>query len=294
MRLFRHGPLHAERPGMVAPDGRHVDLTGVIEDIAPETLSPAALKKIANTNLATLPEIAEGARFGVPVHRIGKVIAIGLNYSDHALEAGLDIPTEPVVFSKAITSLSGPNDDVILPENSIKGDWEVELGIVIGSAARYVAKEDALSCIAGFTLANDVSEREWQWDHGGTWDKGKGFDTFLPLGPYVVTAEEVGDPQKLDIWLDVNGQRRQSGNTETMIFDCATIVAYISRLMTLMPGDVIITGTPPGVGMGIKPEPIYLKPGDIMELGIEGLGTQRQVVHAFDPEILPQVAEVAA
>ena len=220
-------------------------------------------------------------RLGVPLARVGKFVAIGLNYVDHAVEADLPVPKEPVAFLKATTSLSGPNDAVMLPKDSTRGDWEVELGIVIGRRASYVAEADALDHVAGYCVVNDVSEREYQLERGGTWDKGKGCDTFGPVGPWLVTADEVGDPQALDLWLDVNGRRMQTGNTRTMIFGCAAVVSYVSRFMTLMPGDIITTGTPPGVGMGKKPSPIYLKPGDVMALGIEKLGEQRQEVVAW-------------
>jgi 2,4-diketo-3-deoxy-L-fuconate hydrolase len=231
--------------------------------------------------VASLPLVEGKVRLGVPYLGIGKFIAVGLNYSDHAIESNLPIPKEPVLFTKAISCLQGPDDDVMLPEGSVKTDWEVELGIVIGTRARYISEGDALNHVAGYCLVNDVSEREYQIERGGTWDKGKGCDTFGPVGPWLVTADEVGDPQDLAMHLDVNGQRMQTGNTKTMIFGVATIVSYISRFMTLMPGDLITTGTPPGVGMGKKPNAIYLKAGDVMELGIAKLGTQRQTVIPF-------------
>ena len=236
------------------------------------TICPALqLEKLAAISPSKLPSVA-GARLGVPLAGVGKFVAIGLNYADHAAEANLPLPSEPIVFQKAITSLSGPNDPVILPRDSRKSDWEVELGIVIGTQASYVERADALAHVAGYCVVNDVSEREYQMERGGTWDKGKGCDSFGPVGPWLVTTDEIADPQALDLWLDVNGQRMQQGNTRTMIFDCAEIVSYVSRFMTLMPGDIIATGTPPGVGMGKKPDAIYLKPGDVMTLGIEGLG----------------------
>lgn len=218
---------------------------------------------------------------GVPVTGVGTFLAIGLNYSDHAEEAGMAIPKEPIMFMKATTSLCGANDNVMLPKGSVKSDWEVELGIVIGTKAQYVSKKDALSHVAGYCVVNDVSEREYQLERGGTWDKGKGCDTFGPVGPWLVTADEVPKPQRLDMWLDLNGKRYQTGNTKTMVFDVATIISYASRFMTLMPGDIITTGTPPGVGMGVKPKPVFLKAGDVMTLGIDGLGEQRQEVIAY-------------
>jgi 2,4-didehydro-3-deoxy-L-rhamnonate hydrolase len=276
MKLVRFGNPGAEKPGLVDDQGHLRDLSDVIADVTPANLSRSALQKIAAIVPSTLPLVAGEPRLGVPIAGVGKFIAIGLNYADHAAEANLPLPSEPIVFQKAITSLSGPNDDVVLPKGSKKSDWEVELGIVIGTRASYVERADALAHVAGYCIVNDVSEREYQMERGGTWDKGKGCDSFGPVGPWLVTTDEVSDPQALDVWLDVNGQRMQQGNTRTMIFDCAEIVSYVSRLMTLMPGDVIATGTPPGVGMGKKPAPIYLKPGDVMTLGIEGLGTQRQ------------------
>lgn len=289
MKLARYGARHHEKPALVDTAGQLRSLEGIIDDITPEVLRPENLDALRKINPDSLPIVEGSPRLGVPIKGIGKVVAIGLNYSDHALESGLDIPEEPVVFSKAITSLHGPDDVVVMPKDSTASDWEVELAIVIGSPARNVAEDAAENCIAGYALANDVSERDWQWNHGGTWDKGKGFDTYLPLGPWVVTSDEVGDPQSLDIWLEVNGKRMQNGNTDTMIFTCKTIVSYVSNLMTLMPGDVIITGTPPGVGMGIKPDPVYLKDGDVMRLGITGLGEQQQTVRAFDPALLPEI-----
>ncbi len=281
MKLVRFGKSGAEKPGLVDDEGRLRDLSDVIVDITPDNLSPSALEKIAAYSLSKLPLVVGEPRLGVPIARVGKFIAIGLNYADHAAEANLPLPSEPIVFQKAITSLSGPNDPVIMPRDSKKSDWEVELGIVIGTRASYVERADALAHVAGYCVVNDVSEREYQMERGGTWDKGKGRDSFGPVGPWLVTTDEISDPQALDLRLDVNGQRMQQGNTRTMIFDCAEIVSYVSRFMTLMPGDIIATGTPPGVGMGKKPDPIYLKPGDVMTLGIEGLGTQRQEVREW-------------
>lgn len=281
MKLLRYGPAGQEKPGLLDGEGRIRDLSAHVPDIDARCLGGDGLAKLAALAPESLPLVDGEPRLGVPVAGIGKFIAIGLNYADHAAESNLPIPSEPVVFTKAISSLNGPNDPVMLPKDSVKGDWEVELGIVIGRRAAYVSEEEALAHVAGYCLVNDVSEREYQIERGGTWDKGKGCDTFGPVGPWLVTSDEVGDPQALDLWLDVNGTRRQTGNTRTMIFPCAHIVSYVSRFMTLMPGDVITTGTPPGVGMGIKPNPVFLKPGDVMTLGIEKLGQQRQDVLAW-------------
>ena len=281
MKLVRFGNAGAEKPGLIDDQGGLRDLSSVIADITPDNLSRSTLEKLAASLPVEAPVGRRRARLGVPLAGVGKFVAIGLNYADHAAEANLPLPSEPIVFQKAITSLSGPNDPVILPKGSRKSDWEVELGIVIGTQASYVERADALAHVAGYCIVNDVSEREYQMERGGTWDKGKGCDSFGPVGPWLVTTDEIADPQALDLWLDVNGQRMQQGNTRTMIFDCAEIVSYVSRFMTLMPGDIIATGTPPGVGMGKKPDPIYLKPGDVMTLGIEGLGTQRQEVREW-------------
>ncbi|MFG1372327.1 fumarylacetoacetate hydrolase family protein [Xanthobacter oligotrophicus] len=278
MKFLRFGSAGQEKPGVLDGDGRIRDLSGEILDIAGDVLSPAGIARLSALDLSALPIVEGKPRLGCPVAQVGKFIAVGLNYADHAAEANMALPSEPVIFSKATSCIVGPNDDVVLPPASKKGDWEVELGIVMGKTAQYVPQEQALGHVAGYCLVNDVSEREYQLERGGTWDKGKGFDTFGPIGPYLVTADEIPDPQALDLWLDLNGRRMQSGNTRTMIFDVATLVSYISRIMTLFPGDVITTGTPPGVGMGQKPEPIYLKAGDVLELGIEKLGTQRQHV----------------
>ncbi len=280
MKLLRHGPLNQEKPGLLDAGGTIRDLSKVIPDITPDTLADAKLQELSRLDTATLPAVPPGTRLGVPINGIRKFIAIGLNYADHAAESNLPVPSEPVVFTKAISCLSGPNDDVMLPPDAKKGDWEVELGVVIGKTARHVSESDALGFVAGYTLVNDVSEREWQMERGLTWDKGKGFDTFGPVGPWFVTADEVGDPQALDMWLDLNGQRMQTGNTRTMIFNVAQLVSYVSKLCTLWPGDLITTGTPPGVGMGRKP-PVFLKPGDVMRLGIPKLGEQSQRVVAF-------------
>ena len=281
MKLVRYGAKGKEKPGLIDKEGKLRDLSGVINDITPEQLAPAALAKLAKLDTAKLPLVRGKKRFGVPLNGVRKFLAIGLNYSDHAAEAGMPIPKEPILFFKADTSLSGPNDDVMLPQGSKKSDWEVELGVVIGKRARYVSKKDALKHVAGYCVVNDVSEREYQIERGGTWDKGKGCDTFGPVGPWLVTTDEIKDPQNLDMWLNVNGKRFQTGNTKTMVFDVATIISYVSEFMTLMPGDVITTGTPPGVGMGVKPKPRFLKAGDVMTLGLQGLGEQCQKVVAF-------------
>ncbi|KJC59572.1 2-hydroxyhepta-2,4-diene-1,7-dioate isomerase [Bradyrhizobium sp. LTSPM299] len=283
MKLVRFGNPGAEKPGLLDDQGRLRDLSDVVADITPANLSRSTLQKIAAITPSELPLVTGEPRLGVPVTGVGKFIAIGLNYADHAAEANLPLPSEPIVFMKAITSLSGPNDVVVLPKGSKKSDWEVELGIVIGTRASYVERADALAHVAGYCVVNDVSEREYQMERGGTWDKGKGCDSFGPVGPWLVTTDEVSDPQALDLWLDVNGQRMQQGNTRTMIFDCAEIVSYVSHFMTLMPGDIIATGTPPGVGMGKKPTALFLNPGDVMTLGIEGLGAQRQQTREFSP-----------
>jgi 2,4-diketo-3-deoxy-L-fuconate hydrolase len=280
MKLLRYGPAGQERPGILGPDGVMRDLSGRLPDLTPEQLSAGALQRLSGLDCSMLPVVTGQPRLGVPVAGIRKFIAVGLNYADHAAEAGLPVPTEPVLFTKAISCLNGPNDDVLLPRGSHKSDWEVELGVVIGTLARYVDQSEALSHVAGYCVVNDVSEREYQIERGGTWDKGKGCDTFGPVGPWLVTADEVPDPQNLQLWLEVNGQRRQSGNTRTMIFGVAALVAYISRFMTLEPGDLITTGTPPGVGMGIKPAPVYLQAGDVMRLGVQRLGEQTQRVVA--------------
>jgi 2,4-didehydro-3-deoxy-L-rhamnonate hydrolase len=254
------------------------DLSGELPDLTPQHLGASSLRRLAALDLSSLPAIAAATRLGVPVAGIGKFIAVGLNYADHAAETGLPVPKEPVLFTKAISCLSGPNDEVMLPKDSKKSDWEVELAVVIGTRARYIEQADAMSHVAGYCVVNDVSEREYQIERGGTWDKGKGCDTFGPVGPWLVTPDEVGDSQQLNLWLDLNGVRRQTGNTRTMIFGVAMLIAYISRFMTLEPGDLVATGTPPGVGMGVKPEPRFLKAGDVMKLGIERLGEQTQKV----------------
>ena len=280
MKLLRHGPAGAEKPGIVAPDGSMRDLSGVIDDIGPSTLGPEGLAQLAAVDSASLPEVPAGSRLGPPVGGVSKVVCIGLNYSDHAAETGSPIPSEPILFMKAPSSICGPNDDVMIPRGSEKSDWEVELGIVIGKEARYVEESEAFDYIAGYCVVNDVSERAFQIEGTGQWVKGKSADTFCPFGPWMVTRDEIDDPNELGIWLEVDGQRRQSGSTDTMIFNVPHLVSYVSRHMTLMPGDLIPTGTPPGVGMGHQP-PVFLKPGNVMRLGIDGLGEQQQKVVAF-------------
>jgi 2-keto-4-pentenoate hydratase/2-oxohepta-3-ene-1,7-dioic acid hydratase in catechol pathway len=285
MKLVRYGNPGKEKPGLIDAEGKLRDLSSIVKDIGADQLSPAALAKISKVKTDKLPLVKGKPRFGSPVANVGKFIAIGLNYTDHAEESGMPIPAEPVVFMKANSCVVGPNDDIMLPKGSVKTDWEVELGIVIGTKARYVSQKEALNFVAGYCTINDVSEREYQLERGPQWDKGKGCDTFGPIGPWLVTTDEITNPQKLGMWLDVNGKRFQTGNTKTMIFSCAKIVSYLSQFMTLMPGDVITTGTPPGVGLGIKkdgkPAPVFLKKGDVVTLGIEGLGEQRQLVVPF-------------
>jgi 2,4-diketo-3-deoxy-L-fuconate hydrolase len=280
MKLVRYGNPGREKPGLIDSEGKLRDLSSVVPDIGPAQLGQVGLTRIRKANPAKLPAVRGTPRIGCPVNGIGKLVAIGLNYADHAAEAGMEIPKEPVVFMKATSCIQGPNDPVMLPRASVKTDWEVELAIVIGTTARYVPMSKALAYVAGYSICNDVSEREYQLERGPQWDKGKGCDTFGPIGPWLVTTDEVPNVQKLGMWLDVNGQRMQTGNTRTMIFNCAKLVSYVSHFMTLLPGDVITTGTPPGVGVGMKP-PKFLKKGDVMTLGIEGLGEQRQSVVGF-------------
>ncbi len=275
MKLVRYGTRGKEKPGLIDVGGKLRDLSAVIPDLAGAALLPAGLASLKALDHAKLPEVPGKPRLGVPVAGIGKIVAIGLNYSDHAAESGLPVPKEPIIFMKATSSLCGPNDPVTIPRGSEKSDWEVELAAVIGKPASYIEEKDALAHVAGYLICNDVSERAYQIERGGQWDKGKGCDTFCPLGPWLVTSDEIPDPQVLDMKLDVNGEAMQRGNTRTMIFGMATIVSYVSQFMSLQPGDVITTGTPPGVGMGKKP-PRYLKPGDVMTLSIQGLGEQRQ------------------
>ena len=275
MKLVRYGPVGKEKPGLVDGGGRIRDLSPHVAD----ALAPGALARLESLDAADLPLVEGSPRLGVPVASIGKIVCIGLNYADHAAEAGLPIPDEPVLFSKATTALSGPCDPVVLPRGGEKTDWEVELGVVIGATARYVTEDQALDHVAGYCISNDVSERSFQLEHAGQWVKGKSCDTFAPIGPWLVTVDEVDDPHMLRLWLDVNGERMQDSSTAQMIFGVAYLISYVSRFMTLMPGDVVSTGTPPGVGMGREP-PRYLRPGDVMTLGIDGLGEQRQEVVA--------------
>jgi len=278
MKLVRYGDAGKEKPGILDAQGSIRDLSGVVKDIDAAAVSPEGLAKLRSVKVDGLPKVSGNPRLGAPIANVPKLVCIGLNYADHAKESNLPIPGEPVVFMKAISAISGPNDNVKLPKGSKKGDWEVELAFVIGKKAQSVTEADALNYVAGYMICNDVSEREWQLEHGSQWSKGKSFDTFAPLGPWLVTADEIKDPQKLPMWLDVNGQRKQTGNTNTMIFGVKKLVSYLSYMCTLTPGDVISTGTPPGVGMGIKPAPQFLKSGDEMRLGIDGLGEQKQKV----------------
>ncbi len=286
MKLMRYGAKGAEKPAALDAQGVMRDLSGELADITAHTLTPHGLARLRDINLSSLPLIANPGRIAVPWSGMQKFICVGLNYADHAAESNLPVPAEPVLFTKQISALMGPNDPVVIPQGSVKTDWEVELGVVIGTKARYVSEADALKYVAGYCVVNDISEREYQIERGGTWDKGKGCDTFGPVGPWMVTADEVPDPQALSLWLEVNGKKVQNGNTRTMVFGVAHLVSYISRFMTLMPGDLISTGTPPGVGMGQKPTAWYLKAGDTMKLGIEGLGQQDQRVFAWDPALI--------
>jgi 2-keto-4-pentenoate hydratase/2-oxohepta-3-ene-1,7-dioic acid hydratase in catechol pathway len=280
MKLCRYGKAGYEKPGVIDSEGRLRDLSKIVDNIGPNEISPRQLKTLSRLKPETLPLVNSNPRLGVPYVGIGKFVAIGLNYSDHAKEAGLPLPAEPIVFMKATTCINGPNDDIVQPKNSTKLDWEIELGVVIGSQARYVSEADALNYVAGYCIVNDVSERSFQMATT-QWDKGKGFDTAGPIGPWLVTTDEIRDPQNLDMALDVNGKRMQSGNTRTMVFSVAKILSHVSHYMTLLPGDIIATGTPPGVGLGVKPNPVFLKPGDVMQLTIQGLGEQRQKVVPF-------------
>lgn len=282
MKLVRYGAPGHERPGLVDANGVLRDLSAHVQEIDGRTLAAAHVDVLRALDAASLPAVAGSPRLGCPIAGVGKIVCVGLNYADHAAETGAQIPGEPVLFLKATTSITGPFDPVVIPRDSVKTDWEVELGVVIGTRASYVEEDDALRHVAGYVVVNDVSEREFQLERGGQWDKGKGCDTFSPIGPWLVTRDEVPDPQNLGLWLDVNDQRRQTGSTRTMVFGVATLVSYISRFMTLMPGDVISTGTPPGVGLGMKP-PVYLRPGDVVRLGIDGLGHQEQHVRAWRP-----------
>ena len=286
MKLLRHGPKGHEKPAMLDAQGRVRDLSGVIADLRAEMLTPEGLAPLRALDPASLPLVAEPGRIAPPWSGMGKFICVGLNYADHAAESGMPVPAEPVLFTKHTSTVIGCNDPVVMPQGSVKTDWEVELGVVIGRRARYVSEADALSHVAGYCVVNDISEREYQIERGGTWDKGKGCDTFGPVGPWLVTSDEVADPQQLAMWLDVNGKRYQNGSTRTMVFGVAQLVSYISRFMTLYPGDLISTGTPPGVGMGCKPVSVFLKRNDKIRLGIEGLGEQNQTVHAWDPALI--------
>ena len=286
MKLMRYGAKGAEKPALIDAQGQVRDLSSVIADITAQTLVPAKLAELRALDPASLPLVAQPGRVAPPWSGMGKFICIGLNYADHAAESGLPVPAEPVIFMKTTSAVVGCNDPVVLPRESVKTDWEVELGVVIGEKARYVSEADAMKHVAGYCVVNDVSEREYQIERGGTWDKGKGCDTFGPIGPWLATADEVPNPQDLEMWLEVNGKRYQNGSTRTMVFGVAQLVSYVSRFMTLYPGDLISTGTPPGVGMGQKPAPVYLKAGDEMKLGIAGLGEQRQRVHAWDPALI--------
>ena len=289
MKFLRAWVNGAVVPGVLDTQGQRRDVSAVVADITSKQLSGAGLQALQALDLSTLPTISVDAPLLAPWADCAKFICIGLNYADHAAESGLPIPAEPIIFTKAIQSRVGPNHDVVLPKGSVKTDWEVELGVVIGQVARYVDQADALAHVAGYCVINDVSEREYQIERGGTWDKGKGCDTFGPVGPWMVTSDEVADPQNLGMWLDVNGRRFQTGSTKTMVFGVAELVSYVSRFMTLYPGDVISTGTPPGVGMGVKPTAIYLKAGDQMRLGIDGLGEQTQRVVAWDPALIDAI-----
>jgi ureidoglycolate lyase len=278
MKLVRYGDAGKEKPGLIDAQGTIRDLSGVVRDIDGSTIDDEGLAKLRATDVNALPKVSGNPRLGIPVGGVQKLICIGLNYSDHAKESNMPIPTEPVVFMKAVSALNGPNDTVTLPKGSRKSDWEVELAFVIGKTARSVTESEALDYVAGYTICNDVSEREWQIEHGSQWSKGKSFDTFAPVGPCIVTKDEITDPHNLAMWLEVNGKRMQTGNTSTMIFGIQKLVSYLSYFVTLMPGDIVSTGTPPGVGMGMKPAPMFLKDGDTMRLGIDGLGEQKQAV----------------
>ena len=281
MKLLRYGPAGSEKPGLLDAEGAIRDLSGMVGDISGAVLTPEGLKKLSAIAPGTLPKVDGNPRLGACVGGVGKFIGIGLNFADHAAETNMPLPTEPIFFMKATSCLCGPNDDVIIPKNSIKPDWEVELAVIIGTEARYVEEKDAMKHVAGYCVCNDISERHFQTERGGQWVKGKSADTFGPIGPWLVTADEVPDPQNLKMWLEIDGHRYQDGSSKTMIFGVAHLVSYISQFMSLQPGDVITTGTPPGVGMGIKPNPVWLKPGQTMHLGIEGLGEQTQKVRAY-------------
>ncbi|MDO7929178.1 ureidoglycolate lyase [Pseudomonas sp. KFB-139] len=282
MKLLRYGEKGSERPGLLDADNQIRDLGAHVADIAGDALSPAGLAALAAIDPASLPLVPGKPRIGACVGRVGKFICIGLNYADHAAESNMEVPKEPIIFNKWTSAICGPNDAVEIPRGSVKTDWEVELGVVIGKGGRYIDEANAMEHVAGYCVINDVSEREWQLERGGTWDKGKGFDTFGPIGPWLVTRDEIADPHSLDLWLEVDGHRYQQGNTRTLIFNIPQLIAYLSRCMSLQPGDVISTGTPPGVGLGVKPAPVFLRPGQTMRLGIAGLGEQQQVTVQAD------------
>ncbi len=286
MKLMRYGAKGSEKPALLDSAGQVRDLSSVLTDINAATLSKQGLAQLAALDISSLPVVAQPGRVAPPYTGIGKFVCVGLNYLDHAEESGMAPPAEPVLFMKATSAVIGCNDAVVMPKNSLKSDWEVELGVIIGTTARYVSEEQALQHVAGYCVVNDLSEREYQIERGGQWDKGKCCDTFGPIGPWLVTTDEVGDPQQLDLWLEVNGKRFQHGSTSNMIFSVAKLVSYISGFMTLYPGDIISTGTPKGVGLGQKPEPIYLKAGDQMRLGITGLGEQLQTTHAWNSALI--------
>ncbi|KKX58871.1 ureidoglycolate lyase [Pseudomonas putida] len=282
MKLLRYGEKGSEKPGLLDADNQVRDLSGHVPDIAGQVLSPESLAALAAINPASLPIVAGQPRIGACVGQVGKFICIGLNYADHAAESNMEVPKEPIIFNKWTSAICGPNDNLEIPRGSLKTDWEVELGVVIGKGGRYIDEANAMEHVAGYCVINDVSEREWQLERGGTWDKGKGFDTFGPLGPWLVTRDEIADPHALDLWLEVDGHRYQQGNTRTLIFNVPQLIAYLSRCMSLQPGDVISTGTPPGVGLGIKPQPVFLRAGQTVRLGIAGLGEQRQMTVQAD------------
>ncbi|TWE10604.1 ureidoglycolate lyase [Pseudomonas sp. AG1028] len=282
MKLLRYGAKGAEKPGLLDADNQIRDLSGHVADIAGDVLTPAGLAALSKIDVASLPVVTGNPRIGACVGQVGKFVCIGLNYADHAAESGMDVPEEPIIFNKWTSAICGPNDAVEIPRGSTKTDWEVELGVVIGKGGRYIDEANAMDHVAGYCVINDVSEREWQLERGGSWDKGKGFDTFGPLGPWLVTRDEIADPHNLDMWLEVDGHRYQQGNTRTLIFNVPQLIAYLSRCMSLQPGDVISTGTPPGVGLGIKPNPVFLRAGQTIRLGIAGLGEQQQVTVQAD------------
>lgn len=282
MKLLRYGAKGAEKPGLLDADNQIRDLSGHVADIAGDVLTPAGLAVLAKIDLASLPVVTGNPRIGACVGQVGKFVCIGLNYADHAAESGMEVPEEPIIFNKWTSAICGPNDAIEIPLGSTKTDWEVELGVVIGKGGRYIDEANAMEHVAGYCVINDVSEREWQLERGGSWDKGKGFDTFGPLGPWLVTRDEIADPHNLDMWLEVDGHRYQQGNTRTLIFNVPQLIAYLSRCMSLQPGDVISTGTPPGVGLGIKPTPVFLRAGQTIKLGIAGLGEQEQVTVQAD------------